>query len=72
MPMPNKYMGPIPGIYRVSASYKPTALILGLGYEKETAVGIMEYLDPQMTYAFYSKPALMKGFQELLSKTIVD
>ncbi|MBN8672815.1 MAG: hypothetical protein J0L56_01710 [Chitinophagales bacterium] len=68
MPMPNRYMGPIPGIFRVSASYKPTALILGLGYEKETAKGLMEYLDPQETYSFYSKPAYDDRFSEIVEK----
>lgn len=66
MPMPNRYMGPIPGIFRVSASYKPTALILGLGYEKETAKGLMEYLDPQLTYAFYASPAYDNRFSEIV------
>src|SRR6185436_8337106 len=56
-PMPNKYMGPIPGIYTISASNKPTALIMGLGYEKDRGKGLMEYLDPKTTFAFYTNPA---------------
>jgi hypothetical protein len=67
-PMPNKYMGPIPGIYRVSTSSKPTALILGLGYEKDAAKGIVEYLDPKVTYAFYSKPALDARFEGIVEE----
>ena len=65
-PMPNKYMGPIPGIYRVSTSNKPTALVIGLGYEKETAKGIVEYLDPEKTFAFYSKPALDPKYESVI------
>lgn len=67
-PMPNKYMGPIPGIYCVSTSNKPTALIMGLGYEMERAQGIVEYLDPKTTYAFYSSPAFDKKFVNVVEK----
>ncbi|MBI3510940.1 MAG: hypothetical protein HY064_09750 [Bacteroidetes bacterium] len=67
-PMPNKYMGPIPGIYCVSTSNKPTALIIGLGYEMERAQGIVEYLDPKTTYAFYSNPAFDKKFVSVVEK----
>tara|TARA_R110002049_G_C9169822_1_gene561803 strand:- start:590 stop:1558 length:969 start_codon:yes stop_codon:yes gene_type:complete len=68
IPMPNKYMGPIPGIFRVTASNKPTALIIGLGYELERARGIVEYLDPEVTYIYYSKPAFDTQFVEQVEK----
>jgi hypothetical protein len=67
-PMPNGVMGPLPGIFRISASQRPTALILGLGYEKESAKGLMDYLDPKITFAFYSKPALDEQFAEHLER----
>jgi hypothetical protein len=67
-PMPNKYMGPIPGIYTISASNKPTALIMGLGYEKDRAKGLMEYLDPKITLAFYTDPALDEKYVNAIKK----
>ncbi|MDC6362558.1 MULTISPECIES: hypothetical protein [Flavobacteriaceae] len=56
-PMPNQYMGPIPGVYRISASNKPIVLVIGLGYEKYRAKGLVEHIDPEKTFVFYSKPA---------------
>lgn len=32
---------------------RPTALVLGLGYETDHAVGALEYLDPSVTFAFF-------------------
>lgn len=32
---------------------RPTALILGLGYETDHAVGALEFLDPSVTFAFF-------------------
>lgn len=54
---PNQYMGPIPSMYRISTASRPTALIIGLGYEKYRAIGLTEYIDPKLTYLLYSNPA---------------
>lgn len=32
---------------------RPTALVLGLGYETDHAVGALEFLDPSVTFAFF-------------------
>ncbi|MFK0385189.1 hypothetical protein [Agrobacterium sp. NPDC090273] len=32
---------------------QPTALVLGLGYETDHAVGALEFLDPSVTFAFF-------------------
>ena len=38
-----------------SAPEKPLAMILGLGYEVDHALGAVEYLDPSATFCFYPK-----------------
>lgn len=38
-----------------SAPEKPVAMILGLGYEVDHALGAVEYLDPSATFCFYPK-----------------
>lgn len=47
----NIHIGPINGFSSLSIPDKPTALIIGLGYEKERAFGLTEYLDAE-TYLF--------------------
>lgn len=61
-PLPNQYIGPIPGIFRISSTNKPTALIMGLGYEKYRAKGLSEYIDPEIAYAFYPDPSFDKKY----------
>lgn len=51
----NKYVGPIKGFFNLNIPDKPTALLLGLGYEKGRAYGLKEYLDAE-TYVFYTQP----------------
>jgi hypothetical protein len=41
---------------------KPKALIVCLGYEQNKAQGIIEHLDPKISYILYSKPALDTNF----------
>lgn len=47
----NIHIGPIKGFSSLSIPDKPTALIIGLGYENERAFGLTEYLDAE-TYIF--------------------
>lgn len=68
MPVNNKHMGPIPGIFRVSTGSKPTALIIGLGYEKQRARGIRDYLDPHQTFVFYTSPTIDAKFAKTVEK----
>ena len=55
---PNLYMGPIDRFCQLGIPNRETALILGLGYERERALGLMEYVEAKETYAFYTDPAL--------------
>jgi hypothetical protein len=60
-PKPNSDIAPLPGKYIVSTD-KPKALIVCLGYEQSKAEGIIEHLDPKVSYLFYSKPSLDEKF----------
>jgi hypothetical protein len=45
---------PLPGYNKLSIPDKPTALIIGLGYEKARATGLIEYFDAQEVFLFYA------------------
>jgi hypothetical protein len=64
-PKPNKEIGPLPGKYIVPTD-KPKALIVCLGYEQNKAEGIIEHLDPKLSYLFYTKPASENKFVKTL------
>lgn len=49
----NIHIGPIRGFTSISVPQKPTALVIGLGYEKNRAIGLNEYFDGE-TFLFYS------------------
>lgn len=71
-PMPNEYMAPISGVFSMGSSNKPTALIIGLGYEKLRAKALKEYLDSDLTYVFYSDPTYDKRFVNDIEKNNSD
>lgn len=60
-PKPNTEIAPLPGKYVVPTD-KPKALIVCLGYEQNKAQGIIEHLDPKISYILYSKPAIDDAF----------
>lgn len=61
-PKHNSFIDPIPGRFNIPSLDKPKALIVGLGYENKKAEGIIEYLDPKITFALYSSPSLDDRF----------
>lgn len=54
---------PLDGFSNISIPDKPTALILGLGYEKDKATGLAQYLDAE-SYVFYSDSSYATEFSE--------
>lgn len=60
-PKPNTDISPLPGKFIISNN-KPKALIVGLGYEENKAQGIIDQLDPAITYLLYTDPALDENF----------
>lgn len=75
-PGPNTYMGPIPGFCSLSLPDKRSALVIGLGYERQRGLGLVEYVEPAETVLLFSDPALDSKFvdevkrnnRELLTK----
>src|SRR4029450_13259183 len=53
----NRVVAPVAGFAGNTLPDRPTALILGLGYEKDRAIGLKDHLDPQLTILFYADPA---------------
>jgi hypothetical protein len=51
----------IEGFSFFSVPNKPSALIIGLGYEKNKAFGLTEYFDAE-TFLFYNSDAADKRF----------
>lgn len=48
------YFQPIAGYTGLSIPCRPTALIIGLGYEKRRAFGLKEFFDAEETYIFHT------------------
>jgi hypothetical protein len=55
---PNEEVGPLLGFCSLESTDKPTALVIGLGYEAERATGLIEYVDPVKSFVFLTDPAL--------------
>lgn len=66
-PKQNTDISPLPGKFIISNN-KPKALIVGLGYEENKAQGIIDQLDPAITYLFYTDPALDKKFVDAVKE----
>jgi len=67
-PAPNQYMGPVPGFYNLDLPDRKTALVIGLGYEAERALGLVDYVEPAETFAFYTDPAPDRNFPKTVRR----
>lgn len=65
---PNAVMGPVDGFSAMDLPSKPNALIMGLGYEYERALGLTECVEATALFAFYTDPAAEPRYTELLFK----
>lgn len=54
---------PLDGFSNISIPDKPTALIIGLGYEKDKATGLAQYLDAE-SYVFISDSTYAEEFSQ--------
>lgn len=54
---------PLEGFSNISIPDKPTALIIGLGYEKDKATGLAQYLDAE-SYVFISDSSYAEEFSQ--------
>jgi len=64
-PKHNTEISPLPGKYIIPTD-KPKALIVCLGYEQKKAEGIIDHLDPKLSYIYYTNPALDQQFVTVL------
>lgn len=69
---PNRIVAPIPGFIGNTLPDKPTALIVGVGYDRDRAIGLKDYLDPQLTFAFYANPSTDLRFAEQVKQVNRD
>ena len=63
---PNSLVGPLPGFCGLDVPDKPSALIIGLGYERDRALGLFQYVDPAIAFAFYTDPVLDPQFRDVV------
>ena len=59
----NLHIGPIRGFSSLSIPQKPTALVIGLGYEKNRAIGLNEYFDGE-TFVFHTDASVRPEFSQ--------
>lgn len=64
----NTVVEPLHGYCNIEAPKLPTALLLGLGYEPVRALGLRDYIDPTVTYGFYTDPAIESAFTAAVLK----
>jgi hypothetical protein len=56
------FIEPIDGFFNLSIPDKPSALIIGLGYEKDRAFGLKEYFDADEVYLFLTEESSDKKY----------
>jgi len=62
---PPTVLGPIPGLGNsLELPDRGISLLVGLGYEADRALGLVEYIDPRTTWLFYTDPAPDLRFTE--------
>lgn len=60
-PKQNTKIEPVEGSYKIPSN-KPKALIVCLGYEQNKAQGIIDQLEPKLTYLYYTDPSIDSKF----------
>lgn len=60
-PKQNTKIEPVEGSYKIPSN-KPKALIVCLGYEQNKAQGIIDQLEPKLTYLYYTDPSIDPNF----------
>lgn len=69
---PNAHVEPIPGFAGLALPDRQTALIIGLGYERDRAIGLTEYVEPAEIFAFYADPPLDQRFLDAVLENNSD
>jgi hypothetical protein len=66
---PNRVAGPVPGFVGMALPDKPTILGIGLGYHRDRAIGLKDYLDPKLTVLFHPNPSFDPRYVKSVSAT---
>jgi hypothetical protein len=75
---PNEFVEPLEGFAALSPPDLPVAAIIGLGYEKDRALGLEQLLDPERTMLLVPKsgeqdkyfPEVLKSNRRILARTL--
>ena len=75
--LPNEFVGPVQGFAALSTPDLPIAAVIGLGYERERALGLQQLLDPERTMLMVPKfgdtdpyyPEVRKSNRRILTRT---
>ena len=59
---PNQYAGPLDGFAGFDSTDRPTALVIGLGYDRDRALGLMQYVEPAACFALIADPPLEPAY----------
>lgn len=78
--LPNEFVAPVDGFASLSTPDLPVAAVIGLGYERERALGLEQLLDPERTMLLVPKtenndlfyPEVLKSNKNILIKTPSD
>jgi hypothetical protein len=71
-PIPNEIIGPLPGFSSLQAPSRDIALVIGLGHTAKRGLGLLEYVDPSLAYAFYTDPAFDSRYLNTIRKSNED
>lgn len=66
---PNQYAGPLTGFAGFDSTDRPTALVIGLGYDRDRALGLMQYVDPAACFALIADPPLEREYLDCLHQS---
>jgi hypothetical protein len=76
-PAPNQFVAPVDGFSALGTPDMPVAVIIGLGYEKDRALGLQQLLDPDRTLLMLPKsdgtdryhPDVIRSNRQILDRT---
>ena len=63
---PNESIEPVPGFCSLGMPDRDLAVVVGVGYEPDRAIGLVEYLEPSDTWVFYSDPPIDDRYLPML------
>jgi hypothetical protein len=79
-PSANEFVAPVDGFAALSTPDLPVAAVMGLGYEKDRALGLQQLLDPARTILMVPKsndadlyyPVVRRSNRHILERTLAD